>query len=337
MDEDENATLLSRIAALEAQVSALADANALAAELMAELEDASAIEASLRRRTEELDVQRSIDCLLVDSHDLAGLALALLQTLTETPALELESDATLSLLDDDALHEYAAIGAAHRDDLDASQKVLAAEAPGEWSEDGQVRIVLRASGLRLGVLCLRCRPGTAWRDRWLGLLVSFGAQIGAAIKRLQSEAHNERLRVELEHSNAALHEQLDTILRQQAQIRRLSAPILQVSQGAVVVPIVGAMDDVQISELRERLLQALCDKRARLAILDLTGLDAVDGATGRRLHAIIGAVGLLGARCRITGMRPELALALANHRVRGLESYATLADALAAASSAQPQ
>jgi rsbT co-antagonist protein RsbR len=326
-----DATLHDRIAALEAQVSALANANALAAELMAELEDASAIEASLRRRTEELDVQRSIDCLLVDSLDLAGLALALLHTLTQTPALELENEALLALLEGDTLREYAAMGTAHdpRHDLEACRQILVGEAPGEWSEDGRVRVVLRAGSLRLGVLCLRCRPGTAWRDRWLGLLVSFGAQIGVAIKRLQSEAHNERLVIELERTNTALHEQLDTIVRQQAQIRRLSAPILRVSRGALVVPIVGAIDDAQILDLRERLLQALCDKRARIAILDLTGLDIADVTTGQRLHAIIGAVRLLGARCRITGLRPELAMTLAGHDVRGLESYATLADALA--------
>jgi len=135
----------------------------------------------------------------------------------------------------------------------------------------------------------------------------------------------------LERSNAALREQLDTIVRQQAQIQRLSAPILQVWRGILVVPIVGTMDDHQISGLSERLLQALCDERARVAILDLTGLDEVDAATGQRLHAIIGAVRLIGARCHITGVRPELAALLAEHEVRGLRSHATLADGLAAA------
>ena len=135
----------------------------------------------------------------------------------------------------------------------------------------------------------------------------------------------------LERSNLALHEQLAMIVRQQAQIQQLSAPILQVWRGVLVVPLVGSIDDEQIASLSERLLQALCDDRARVAILDLTGLDAVDAATGQRLHAVIGALRLIGARCHITGVRPALAAALAEHDVRGLSSFATLADGLAAA------
>ncbi len=194
----ENASLRRRIAVLEAQVSSLADANAVAAELMGELDEAHAVEAALRRRTEELGVQHSIDHVLVGNDDADGLALALLRTLTGISALEL-SAAALLLREGERLRECATLGDTSNchEHLDASRRVLDSEAPGEWSEDGRVLIVLRASDRRLGVLCLQCRPGLAWRDRWLGLLLSFGAQIGVAIERLQVEAHNRRLVVEL--------------------------------------------------------------------------------------------------------------------------------------------
>jgi len=109
-------------------------------------------------------------------------------------------DALLLLREGDRLRECAAVGdtSCCREHLDACWRVLSSEAPGEWSEDGRVLIVLRGSDRRLGVLCLRCRPGLAWRDRWLGLLLSFGAQIGVALERLQVEAHNRQLVVELE-------------------------------------------------------------------------------------------------------------------------------------------
>lgn len=195
----ENSSLRRRIAVLEAQVGALADANAVAAELMAELDEARAVEAALRRRTEEIGVQRSIDQLLVGSHDADGLALDLLRGLAGAGPLELTGDALLLLRDGDRLRECAAIGDASccREHLDACWRVLGSEAPGEWSEDGRVLVVLRASDRRLGVLCLQCRPGLAWRDRWLGLLLSFGAQIGMAIERLQVEARNQQLMLEL--------------------------------------------------------------------------------------------------------------------------------------------
>ena len=195
----ENASLRRRVAVLEAEVCALADANAVAAELMAELDEARAVEAALRRRTEEIGVQRSIDQILVGSDDADGLALDLLRGLTGAGPLELTGDAALLLRDGEMLRECAAIGDASccREHLDACWRVLDSEAPGEWSEDGRVLVVLRASDRRLGVLCLKCRPGLAWRDRWLGLLLSFGAQIGMAIERHQVEARNRHLMVEL--------------------------------------------------------------------------------------------------------------------------------------------
>jgi signal transduction histidine kinase len=194
----ENAGLRRRVATLEAQVSSLADANAVAAELMGELEEAHAVEAALRRRTEELAVQHAIDHVLVGNDDAEGLAHALLRALVGTSVLEL-SAAALLLRDGDRLRECAVVGdtSGCREHLDACQRVLDGEAPGEWSQDGRVLVVLRASEPRLGVLCLQCRPGLAWRDRWLGLLLSFGAQIGVAIERLQVEAHNRHLVVEL--------------------------------------------------------------------------------------------------------------------------------------------
>lgn len=158
------------------------------------------------------------------------------------------------------------------------------------------------------------------------VLDSFAAREDAQHRHLAEARANS-----LELSNAALREQLDTIGRQQAQIQRLSAPILSVWRGVVMVPVVGTMDDDQISGLSERLLQAVCDQRARVAILDLTGLDAVDATTGERLRAIIRAVRLLGASCHITGISPALAVAFAEHDLRGIISFGTLADGLAAA------
>jgi len=148
-----------------------------------------------------------------------------------------------------------------------------------------------------------------------------------ASQRRVAEARAEAL----ERSNAALQEQLDTIVRQQAQIQRLSAPVLRIWRGVVVVPIVGTLDEDQVVRLSERLLQTLVDERARVAIIELTGLDSFDASTGDRLRAVIGAANLIGARCFVTGVHPTLAMAMVEHGVRDLRSFASLADGLAAA------
>ena len=135
----------------------------------------------------------------------------------------------------------------------------------------------------------------------------------------------------LERSNAALQTQLDTIVRQQAQIQRLSAPVLRIWRGVVVVPIVGTLDEDQVAHLSERLLQALCDERARVAILELTGLDGFDASTGDRLRSVIGAAKLIGARCFVTGVHPALAMQMVEYGVGDLRTFSSLADGLAAA------
>jgi len=158
------------------------------------------------------------------------------------------------------------------------------------------------------------------------LLDSLAAREESQQRRL-AEARAEAL----ERANAALQSQLDTIVRQQAQIQKLSAPVLRIWRGVVVVPIVGALDEDQVVRLSERLLQTLSDERAQVAILELTGLDAFDAGTGDRLRSVIGAANLIGARCFVTGVHPELAMAMVEHGVRGLHSFASLADGLAAA------
>jgi len=195
---------------------------------------------------------------------------------------------------------------------------------------------LSSSGRTALLLGLHPEPA-AFSPRHTALARNFAHVATPVLDSLAAREHAQHRRLaearadELERNNAALQTQLDTILHQQAQIQRLSAPILAVWRGVLVVPIVGALDNEQIGALSERLLQALCEQRARVAILDLTGLDAVDASTGHRLRTIVGAVRLIGARCHISGVHPALAASLAEHDMRGLQSFATLADGLAAA------
>ena len=167
-----------------------------------------------------------------------------------------------------------------------------------------------------------CTSEVRWSPIEVNLLSAAATQIGLTLAQRGAQR-------QLQISNAALREQIDTVGRQQAQILRLSAPVLRVWRGVVVVPLVGSIDDAQIGLLSERLLQTLCAERARVAILDLTGLDIIDAATGSCLHSIVGAVRLIGVRCYITGVRPALAVALVEYGVHGLVCFATLADGLA--------
>ncbi|WP_437649477.1 STAS domain-containing protein [Sorangium sp. So ce362] len=104
-----------------------------------------------------------------------------------------------------------------------------------------------------------------------------------------------------------LQTKLDLIEKQQKVIRDLSTPIIEVWDKVLTLPMVGVVDSLRISEVMDNLLTAIVNKDARFAILDLTGVDAVDTQTAGYLIEMIKAIRLLGAEGIITGIRSNVA------------------------------
>ncbi|MCY1071224.1 AAA family ATPase [Nannocystis sp. RBIL2] len=124
------------------------------------------------------------------------------------------------------------------------------------------------------------------------------------------EAH-ERIvalgRAQQERQEQDLRDKQELIQRQQELIRVLGTPIIEVWDGILTVPIVGALDDTRALELTDNLLQRIVATRSRHAIIDLTGVDEIDDATAAHLVGIIRAVQLLGAQAIISGLSPPVA------------------------------
>jgi rsbT co-antagonist protein RsbR len=117
----------------------------------------------------------------------------------------------------------------------------------------------------------------------------------------------ERRRAEAAHRRAAIQEEL---LRAQAEaLAALSCPLLTVAEGVLVMPLIGAIDARRASLLQASLLDGIAACRARVAILDITGVAAVDRAMAEVLIRTAQAVRLLGAEVVLTGIRPEVAQA----------------------------
>ncbi|WP_433934954.1 PAS domain-containing protein [Sorangium cellulosum] len=106
---------------------------------------------------------------------------------------------------------------------------------------------------------------------------------------------------------AELDRRLAVIQAQQQQIQALSAPILEVADGIVGVPLIGTMDEERTAMLTERLLEIIAGRHVRSVVLDLSALEVMDTRTADRLVSIVRAIGLLGARAAITGIRPAVA------------------------------
>jgi len=94
---------------------------------------------------------------------------------------------------------------------------------------------------------------------------------------------------------------------QQHAIESMSTPIIQVWDDIVTMPVVGLVDSMRAADMKNSLLETVARTRAKFAIVDLTGVDTVDTATADHLLKVMRAVGLLGARCVITGIQPSVA------------------------------
>ncbi len=109
----------------------------------------------------------------------------------------------------------------------------------------------------------------------------------------------------------AFIEEREKIVRQQQEaIRELSTPVLQVRDRMLILPIIGMIDSQRARQLTEQLLVSIRDNRAKVVILDVTGVPAVDSKVANHLLQTVDAARLMGAATIITGMSPEVAQAL---------------------------
>lgn len=105
-------------------------------------------------------------------------------------------------------------------------------------------------------------------------------------------------------------ERVETIERQRMAIADLSAPIMDVWDGVIALPIIGLVDTQRSVELTERLLERISTSGARCVVVDVTGVDVVDTATANHLLQMIRAASLLGAFCVVSGISPQVAQTL---------------------------
>lgn len=108
-------------------------------------------------------------------------------------------------------------------------------------------------------------------------------------------------------AEAELRAHVATIERQREAIWALSAPLLQVWDGVIALPLIGLLDSARASVLMERLLARIGETRSHHAILDLTGVDMVDSAVAKNLQDLLQAMKLLGTRALVTGIHPAVA------------------------------
>jgi len=103
----------------------------------------------------------------------------------------------------------------------------------------------------------------------------------------------------------------ERIIRQQQEaIRELSTPVLQVRDRLLILPIIGVIDSLRARQLTEQLLRGIRANRAKVVVVDITGVPSVDATVANHLVQTVDASRLMGANVIVTGLSSEIAQTL---------------------------
>ena len=98
-----------------------------------------------------------------------------------------------------------------------------------------------------------------------------------------------------------------TVSLQKIALQELSASLIPIFEKISVMPLVGTIDTERAKLIMENLLEGVVKQRAEVVLLDITGVPVVDTMVAHHLIQAADAVRLVGAKCMLVGIRPEIA------------------------------
>jgi rsbT co-antagonist protein RsbR len=134
----------------------------------------------------------------------------------------------------------------------------------------------------------------------------------AALNRILDSYEPAANRIAITVAVGFVQERERVIREQQEAIRELSTPVLQVRERLLILPIIGLIDPARARQLTEQLLRAIRTNRAKVVVIDITGVAAMDANVANHLVLTVESARLLGATVIVTGLSPEIAQTLVN-------------------------
>lgn len=205
---------------------------------------------------------------------------------------------------------------------------MSEEKPEDWRQqpiamrlsDEELDLV-RWIGARMSRLLIGRYEDLPFIDRSdeLGIVVNMVARVAKELRQAKQrdaaqKKELEARKQELEQQKQELEMQVVELEASRARsaqllgaVRELSAPILAVHRGVLLVPIAGALDPELLANAEERVLSSVGSANARAVILDITGAKAIEAALAEGLVRIARALSLLGARVVLCGVSPGAA------------------------------
>jgi rsbT co-antagonist protein RsbR len=117
-------------------------------------------------------------------------------------------------------------------------------------------------------------------------------------------------RIAVTVSVSFVEERERVIREQQESIRELSTPVLQVRERLLILPIIGVLDSDRARQLTEQLLSAIQKHRAKVVVVDITGVATIDLSVANHLFHTVEASRLMGASVIVTGLSSKIAQTL---------------------------
>ncbi|MES1042670.1 MULTISPECIES: RsbT co-antagonist protein RsbRA [Peribacillus] len=103
-----------------------------------------------------------------------------------------------------------------------------------------------------------------------------------------------------------------TVSMQKIALQELSAPLIPVLEGITVMPLIGTIDTERAKQIMENLLTGVVKHRSEVVLIDITGVPVVDTMVAHHIIQAAEAVRLVGAKCILCGIRPEIAQTIVN-------------------------
>ena len=154
---------------------------------------------------------------------------------------------------------------------------------------------------------------------FLGLFAALAGRRQDSLERAEEvgrlSAENTRLLEDMRRQLDELQRLQDAADVSAKTIRALSVPLIPVGHDMLALPLIGAFDPARMADLRTSLFGGVHGRRARIVIVDCTGLDDLAADTAHELGRLLAGLTLLGATPILCGVRAALARCLVEARV----------------------
>lgn len=123
--------------------------------------------------------------------------------------------------------------------------------------------------------------------------------------------------------------QSDKLAQHSRALLEISTPVTPIWDGILLLPLLGIIDSARTQDVMNKSLAKIAETRAKVFVLDISGVGAVDTAVANQLIKITKATRLMGCEAIISGISPAIARTVVELGVSvwDVRTTATLRDA----------